>query len=275
MIRLDKNNRSLGAVLSGAVATNELHVIATFTDKFSRSDSALAYLLGATKITATNGATDITIVSAPDQNVTRDVDYISVRNRDTAAATVSIEYDDNGTDYVLYSATLAVGDTLVYTIATGWYVLDSTGRLKSSAGVAYEAATAWTPVLTFATPGDLNVAYTTQVADATKLGDTVRATFNIVTSTFTHTTASGNVIITGLPYTSANVTGLVHRCAVVWRGVTKANYTDAVASLSPNASQLGIVQSGDAQTPANVTAADMPTTGTVQFSGTIIYRALS
>lgn len=140
MIRLDKSNRSLGVVLGGAVATNQLHVITSFTDKYARDDTASAYLLGETQVATTNGATDVTICNAPPQNVTRDIDYVSVRNRDTAAVTVSIEYDDNGTDYVVYSATLAVGDFLVYTHEAGWFVQDSSGRRKTTAGVGLPAS---------------------------------------------------------------------------------------------------------------------------------------
>lgn len=65
----------------------------------------------------------------------------------------------------------------------------------------YEEGT-WTPVITFATPGDLNVAYSRQVGKYIKIGSAVSITIDVVTSTFTHTTASGIVLIGGLPFTT-------------------------------------------------------------------------
>lgn len=64
----------------------------------------------------------------------------------------------------------------------------------------YEEGT-WTPTLTFATPGNLSVAYTTQSGQYTKIGRRVSVEAVIITSTFTHTTASGQLQITGLPFT--------------------------------------------------------------------------
>jgi hypothetical protein len=65
----------------------------------------------------------------------RDIDYVSVKNVDTAAATVSIIYDDNTTDYTIAKFVLAVGDQLTYTHGTGWQVIASDGTLKTGAGL--------------------------------------------------------------------------------------------------------------------------------------------
>lgn len=66
----------------------------------------------------------------------------------------------------------------------------------------------WTPVVTFATAGDVSVAYSTRIGTYVKIGRKVFIELVIVTSTFTHTTASGNLRITGLPFTPANNAGL-------------------------------------------------------------------
>lgn len=71
----------------------------------------------------------------------------------------------------------------------------------------YEEGT-WTPVLTFAVPGNVNVIYSTQGGDYTKVGNRVDYWWRIVTTTFTHTTSTGNLQITGLPFTSVVTTGL-------------------------------------------------------------------
>lgn len=69
----------------------------------------------------------------------------------------------------------------------------------------YEEGT-WTPTLTFLTPGDVNVVYTTRLGHYIKIGKMVTVWAIIQTSTFTHTTASGEMQLTGLPFTSVNLT---------------------------------------------------------------------
>lgn len=64
----------------------------------------------------------------------------------------------------------------------------------------YEEGT-WTPTITFQTPGNLSVTYGTQAGNYTKIGNLVSASYRLTTATFTHTTASGAVIIAGLPFT--------------------------------------------------------------------------
>jgi hypothetical protein len=131
----------------------------------------------------------------------------------------------------------------------------------------------WTPVLTFATPGDLNVVYSTQVGTYLRVGSLILATFNIATSTFTHGTASGDCNITGLPFASKNVTGDIHYGVLAWAGITKANYTQINASLAPNLSLMTLQAYGSAQAAATIAVADMPTGGAVRLRGTIIYEA--
>jgi hypothetical protein len=126
MIRLDATTRSLEAALGGAVSTNQLPVTASYSDKTSS-----AYT-GATQLANTNDATAVTIVAAPGASTVRDVDYISIRNSDTASATVTVRYNDNTTLYTIITATLAVGDQLVYTHGNGWETLDSSGNKKTS-----------------------------------------------------------------------------------------------------------------------------------------------
>lgn len=136
----------------------------------------------------------------------------------------------------------------------------------------YEEGT-WTPTLTFDTPGDLSVSYSTQSGGYTKIGRAVVLTFQITTSTFTHTTASGSCRITGIPFTAANVGGTA-RGALAWQGVTKANYTDGVFSIvQTGGTTTAVVLSGSGQTAVVIAAADMPSGGTVLFASSILYLA--
>lgn len=65
----------------------------------------------------------------------------------------------------------------------------------------YEEGT-WTPVLTFTTIGDLTVAYSAQIGRYVKIGKMVHLHGFINTTTFTWTTATGEMRITGLPFLS-------------------------------------------------------------------------
>lgn len=123
----------------------------------------------------------------------------------------------------------------------------------------------FTPVLTFATPGNLAVTYSTQTGFYTKVGRQVTVTILIITSAFTHTTASGNATITGLPFTSMSTSGSATRGLCAFAGITKAGYTQVVSALGASASSLTLRASGSGVAIGSVLAADMPTGGTVNI----------
>lgn len=130
----------------------------------------------------------------------------------------------------------------------------------------YEEGT-WTPTLTFATAGDLSIAYSSNTGHYVKIGKLVVASFVLVTSTFTHTTASLNAVVNGLPFgisTSYSQTGFM-----VWEGITKASYTQITPTISGSA--FNLTASGSGQSFTNVLASDMPSGGTVSLLGTVIY----
>lgn len=130
----------------------------------------------------------------------------------------------------------------------------------------------WTPVLTFATPGDLAVTYSTQVGRYTKIGNLVTVFGAIVTSAFTHTTASGTINITGLPFAHETLTGARADGACRWQGITKSGYSHVYAEVSSGGTLVFLQASGSGQAVASVTAADMPSGGSVIVSFGITYR---
>lgn len=144
-------------------------------------------------------------------------------------------------------------------------------------GAAWATVTAasgtWTPTLGFATPGDESVIFSVQFGSWSRIGDVVTAIFNLVTSTFTHTTASGNIEIGGLPFASANLANQVARGILSWQGITKASYTQVNLDLAPNVSLMTLLASGSAQAVSAVGSGDMPTAGNVILAGHIIYKA--
>lgn len=136
----------------------------------------------------------------------------------------------------------------------------------------------WTPVLTFTTPGDVSVGYTAQAGDLIRTRDEVMATFNIVTSSFTHTTASGSLNITGLPYTASTLSadsGFAWLGDMFFSGITKAGYTQIVPAIVAGDNTITLVASGSAKTVDPVMAADMPTGGSVILKGSIHFRIRS
>jgi hypothetical protein len=133
----------------------------------------------------------------------------------------------------------------------------------------YEEGT-WTPVLSFATPGNLTVAYTTQLGQYQKIGKLVTLWFSIVTSTFTHTTASGNLQITGVPFTPDGT--LETDGKLSWAGITKATYTEIGCSLTTTTTML-FRASGSGVARSIIAFGDTPTGGTMVLNGSISYMA--
>lgn len=136
----------------------------------------------------------------------------------------------------------------------------------------YVPPTAWTPAFTCATPGDLSVAYSNRHGRRWKIGSMVVAEFGFTLTTFTHTTASGNVAITGLTDASANETDYRATGSVWWAGITKAGYTNVVPFMFNNDANLYLIGSGSGVAVSQITMADMPTGGAPQIRGSIVYH---
>lgn len=139
----------------------------------------------------------------------------------------------------------------------------------------YEENPLATPLaLTFATPGDLSVAYTTQVTQYIKKGKEVTVWFNIVTSTFTHTTASGSLQLTGLPFTVATITDYNFVEPLGWSGLNlQAGYTSVGTQVVSGGTNLIFYASGDNVAGANITTTEAATGSTIVLRGKIVYIA--
>jgi hypothetical protein len=128
----------------------------------------------------------------------------------------------------------------------------------------------WTPVLTFATPGDVAVTYTTQAGTFTKKGREVTLAFNIVTAAFTFTTASGNLLITGAPF--ANSAAGARFGSLSWGGITKATYTQVNARVGLSTATINFQASGSGVAASPISATDTPTGGSMVLNGTIVFE---
>jgi hypothetical protein len=131
----------------------------------------------------------------------------------------------------------------------------------------YEEGT-WTPVLTFATAGDLSVTYSSQIGTYVKIGRAVILTCRLVASAFTHTTASGALRVTGIPFSGASR----HWSAILFNGINKENYTTVSVNCDTGSSVLTFSASGMGQGQSSVAVADVPTGGTPFIQFTLCYE---
>lgn len=193
----------------------------------------------------------------------------------SSANLASLVTDETGSGSLVFATSPTMsGVTLGGTtnLTGGQITFPATQSASSDANTLddYEEGS-WTPVLTFTTLGDLAVTYSTQAGSYTKIGRMVCLSFSIITSAFTHTTASGNLTITGLPFTVANTTGIHGWGGGDWGGITKASYTDMNFAAVQNTATIVLRASGSGVAPASIAAADMPTGGTVVLRGTLSY----
>lgn len=158
-------------------------------------------------------------------------------------------------------------------IEAGRYTFPATQNSSSNVNTLddYEEGS-WTPVITFATPGDLSVTYLVQAGRYTKIGDVVTVVCAIQTSAFTHSSASGNLTITGFPFAALNVSNLHYYCPLSWQGITKGTFTDYVVRLTSGGSSAIVLCSASATGVGSVGATDMPTGGTVVVNFTMTYK---
>lgn len=126
MIVLSATTDKIQIVLSGNVATSQLNCVASWRD----ITATPTYVAGRS-VANSNNTTDVDLVASPAASTQRVIDLICITNTDTAAATVTIKYDANGTDYRLYRATVEAGGTIVYTDDDGWSVCNAAGARQT------------------------------------------------------------------------------------------------------------------------------------------------
>lgn len=135
----------------------------------------------------------------------------------------------------------------------------------------------WTPSITFATPGDVSVTYSSLQGTSIIFHDLNIAVvnFKMVTSAFTHTTASGAFRITGFPVAVSALFRPGYGMLRFWQGFTfnDANHTQInpylLAGSGNKIIEFGI--SGSGTTLDVLDAVDVPTGGTIQIEGEVTY----
>jgi hypothetical protein len=122
MLYLDRPSRKLEIVLAGAVTTNQWDITSQFFDLTPQTDTTERR--GGTQKATSNDTTDVTIVDAVAvQGRIRNVHTLTLHNRDTVSSTVTVKYDDSGTETILIKQSVAAGENLTYEDNAGWQLL--------------------------------------------------------------------------------------------------------------------------------------------------------
>jgi len=121
---LSATNEKIQVVLSGTITTNQLQCVASWQDITSLGMT----LPQSSSQAVTNNTTAIDLVAVPGASTTRQVTQINIYNSDTVAATVTVQKDVAGTDYVLTKSLLQVGDTLQWSREYGWTILKQSSQ---------------------------------------------------------------------------------------------------------------------------------------------------
>jgi hypothetical protein len=120
---LDATTKSIVVAMSGAAATTNPDFTAAWAD-----NDGSTFTEGATD-GALNGTNSVTLVAAPASSTRRTIKTITIENKDTAAVTLTISYNNNSTLRTIAKVTLQVGDTW-----TTDGTFDTNGNLKTVIG---------------------------------------------------------------------------------------------------------------------------------------------
>lgn len=149
----------------------------------------------------------------------------------------------------------------------------STPHLSLFNGSTWESSTAdsalqsFTPVVTFATPGDLSIAYTTQIGRTSRIGKLVVLNF-AVAFTPTFTSSSGHLLVQGFPWAPVVFTTGVGQ--IVGTGVTWPAGRTMFHSIINGANIEGRF-SGSAVGVSALAASNIASGVSCVFSGTLAY----
>jgi hypothetical protein len=168
MITLTQTTDKLVVILNAAQTSAAMKCVSSWRDIVGQNGTP-----GRT-VVPTNGAADVTLVTAPANapQMQRCIDYVSIYNSDTAQKTVTVKYDANATQYTLWSGPLGVGEKMEYTDGIGFQVFDANGMNKIG---TTQTNTFSGTAPTSATTGTMTVSLTTPIITITPTG---ACTFN-------------------------------------------------------------------------------------------------
>lgn len=132
---LFSSSAKLQAVLSTAITTNPLAVVASWAD-IAANASTLAPLSSSTSLSTT---APVDIIDSPSAGQ-RQVKFVNIFNADTVSATVTVQLVDGANTRKLLSVTVPAGGRIEFT-PEGWRVFNADGAEVSSGGGG--GATSW------------------------------------------------------------------------------------------------------------------------------------
>ena len=173
---LDGTTKTIQAVMSGAAATSNPDFTVAYADSTSSS------LTEGSNDGALNGTTAVTLVSAPAASTRRVVKWLTIQNKDTAAVTVTVTFNNSTgpTTRQIAKVTLQPNDTW-----TTDGTFDSSGNIKTVVG-SVNLATQVTGTLPVANGG-------TGVTTSTGSGSVVLSTSPTLTTPVLGTPTSGTL----------------------------------------------------------------------------------
>jgi hypothetical protein len=138
-MRLVDKDHSLQIDLAGAVSANELMYTASYVDVQRSSQRRKP---GAADGVST-GATAKDMVAAPQSDVDREIEALTIHNADTASATVSVILKHGADLRTVMKVVLATLENLTYTKGEGWTVLTANGTPKGAVTLALARGFIW------------------------------------------------------------------------------------------------------------------------------------
>lgn len=169
MLILTNTTDAIEVVLSATVTVNQLPFYATWRDV-----TTTTYTPGRSAGT-TNNTTDVDVVTGPAASTQRVIDFISVYNQDTTNKTVTLKFDDNGTERILLVATLGPAERIEYTDDSGFRVLANNGSVKQTYSSGTNAVTSVQQQTILGADVVNNNAVANTIADVTGLSFPVNA----------------------------------------------------------------------------------------------------
>jgi hypothetical protein len=132
----------------------------------------------------------------------------------------------------------------------------------------YEEGT-WTPTL-FMT--GVTVVYSTQQGTYRKIGNAVFVQFQVISSSFTFTSASGDLLIGSLPFVAGGGNAQRFGAGVLdFSGITMPNYTQIGVRTENGFDFLALNRSGSGQSNQSVTSSNVTSGTNVRVSGEMFY----
>lgn len=136
----------------------------------------------------------------------------------------------------------------------------------------YEEGT-WTPELSAQVPGNLSVTYGVRLGTYTKVGRLVTASCRITTSAFTHTTATDDARIQGLPFQARSLTNMRTVGSLALFGALKTGFTQVNSQIETGSSSASFIATGVAGGSfSSVKITEITSGGTPFVSLTLVYE---